>query len=177
METQPKPSVVDYDPESFRPYTSILREFEAVLEDDYAGTYGVELPRKTAADLQWTHLLARLASYCVSDRAAAIAESLPLLQHKASVERRLREIEEAVRLQTEDDPMPLRGLVSVHRAVSLARRGAVLDGESLLGISKFSRACSALSRYFSSRVHLAPLLAQVAATVEATPQISQTLER
>jgi len=166
----------EYEASSFRPYAPILREILAVLAGDYPGQQGMALPRKTLDDLGWPQLLERLAYYCTGEEAREAALKLPVLQHRASVKRRLVEVEEAVRLLTEDVAPPLQGLTSIGAFLDHVARDGVLDAEHLRAVARAARVAEESRRYFASRVHLAPLLGQVGDDLQVAPEVVATVE-
>ncbi len=165
----------DYDPASFRGYASILHETFAVLGDNRAAS-SVDIPHKTREDLQWSALKARLADFCAGEEARKAAEALPILQHRESLERRHREVEEAVRLSTLDVSPPLKGLLPIGPYLEHAARGGSLEAEHLLAVAQVARAAGAVQKYFRTRTHLAPLLAQPADDLQLTPELVQAME-
>ena len=167
----------EYDPESFRSYVSIMRETLAVLDEDYDGPHGVDLPPKSLDDLQWRGLLERLSRHCASDQGQAIATQLPPLQHRESVERRLCEVEEVQRLISTDQAPPVRGLSPIGRFLHHVERGGVLDGEYLLEVASCARVAGEAKTYFRSRAHVAPLLAQVGDDLISTPELVNMIEK
>ena len=164
----------DYDPEAFRGYAPILRETFAVLEGEPTTT--VDIPAKTQEDLQWQGLKDALAKYCVGEEALKTAELLPALQHRESLDRRHCEVEEAVRLITMDVSPPLTGLSSISRALEHAARGGVLDPDQLLDVALTAKVAGRVKNYFSSRKHLAPLLAQPGEDLQPTPEMVKAIE-
>lgn len=164
----------DYNAEQFRAYAAIMAETFAVLDSD--NTSAVDIPAKTADDLQWHDLRQALARHCLGEEARITAERLPALMHRESVARRLREVEEATRLITNDVSPPLQGLQSIARYLNHATRGGVLDGEQLLAVARTARVVSSIHAYFASRAHLAPLLAQVGDDLQTTPGLIKALE-
>jgi DNA mismatch repair protein MutS2 len=166
----------DYDTTQFRGYAPILRETFAVLAED-APHSDLDIPRKTLDDLQWGALLEALSGYCVSEEARLVALRLPFLQHRESIQRRLREVEEAVSLITTDLAPPLSGLVSTGAALEHARRGGLLEAEQLLAVARVARIAEETHHYAQSRARVAPLLAQLASDLQPTPELVRTLQR
>lgn len=166
-----------YDPGMFRPYAPIMREIFAVLSEDYEGPYGVHLPSKTLSDLRWGEVRRRLAEDCVGEEARMAAAKLPVLQHRESVERRLREVEEAKRLVSSELSPPLSGLTSIGAALDHVVRGGVLDGQALLAVARSAQVAEDLQAYFETRALLAPLLAHVAADLGQVPRVAAVIQR
>lgn len=165
----------NYTAEDFRGYAPILRETLAVL-DAKAPPMAIDLPRKTQDDLQWHDLKDALARHCVGPEASTTAERLPPLLHRESIERRLCEVEEAVRLLVTDLAPPLQGLDAVGRYLDHANRGGMLEGPHLLAVARVARVAANVRSFFASRRHLAPLLAQPAEDLETAPGLVQALE-
>lgn len=166
----------DYDPAGFRGYAPVLRETFAVLAHEQP-PMDLDIPKKTLEDLQWDLLLENLSRWCISEEARLTALRLPFLHHRESVDRRLREVEEAVRLISADTAPPLSGLTSTGAALEHARRGGTLDAEALINVSRVAHTAQETQQYFQSRQHLAPLLAQPGLDLQAVPEVVNTIRR
>lgn len=166
----------NYSPDQFRPYAPILREIFAVLSPEYRGQTAMALPHKSAEDLEWPRLLERLAHHCTSDEAREAALRLPVLTHRESIQRRLVETEEAVRLLSEEEAPPLRGLTSIRPFLQHAAREGTLDAEHLIAVARAARTADEVRSYFASRAPLAPLLAHLAEDLQTAPEVVGAIE-
>ncbi len=167
----------DYVADDFRSYAPILRETLAVLVGDHRPGEATAVPRKTAEDLEWAVVLAALADLCHSDLSKTVATRLPLLRHRESLERRQREVEEAVRLLGADQTPSVAGLRPIGAALDHARRGGSLDPEELRAVAQCADIATTLRSIIASQPAKAPLLHQVADDLLPLPDISRSIGR
>jgi DNA mismatch repair protein MutS2 len=167
----------DYAADDFRGYAPILRETLAVLADDYRAAPTTSVPKKTADDLEWGVVLCALASSCHSELSQSVAGRLPLLRHRESLERRLREVEEAVRLLVGEDTPSVAGLRPIGAALDHARRGGALDPEELRAVAQCANIATQLRTCVQGQAERAPLLDQIADDLLPLPDISKSIGR
>ena len=164
----------DYVPGDFRTYAPILRETLAVLADGYVAATAV--PSKTSDDLEWGVVLHALAGACQSELGQLVARRLPLLQHRESLERRLREVEEATRLLTAPETPSVSGMQPIGLPLDHARRGGSLEPSELRAVAQNAQIATSLRRCVAQNAPLAPLLQQIADDLLPLPDISRAID-
>lgn len=133
--------------------------FRAVLASGLSGDGLSGLPEKSLGDLGWSHITAALSRRCIGPDAEALAAELGVLPTRGVAERRRAEVMELTALLQTDDPLPLRGIRGVRRALLRVRKDDVLDGEAFGELADTLRATKNTREYLVRRTEKAPLVA------------------
>jgi DNA mismatch repair protein MutS2 len=137
----------------------------------------VDVPQKTRDDLEWSYVLDALATGCQSKRGRLVAARLPTLRHRESLERRHREVEEAVSLLSGEDVPSVSGLQGLGENLDRARRGGVLEPEGLLAVAVCATVATDLRRCIAGQRERAPLLHQLADDLLGLTDVIRAVQR
>ncbi len=133
------------------------------------------LSPKTRQHLEWDRVLARLADHCRGPVAADLAEGLEPCTG-AALSDRLDRVSEARALLDAKHSLPLSSAPNLDRALAMAARGAVLEGEELALIGNLVEASARTRRYLEGLEEQAPALWSVAAGLAALPDLGRALQ-
>ena len=96
----------------------------------------------------------------------------------ADIRRELACSDEMAQAVRWDDPVPMRGVMDIRAAVSVARRvGARLDASALLDIAQTAESAARLRKYFEARREKFPRLWDIASALEGCPEVVERINR
>jgi DNA mismatch repair protein MutS2 len=136
------------------------------------------ISQKTLERLEWPEILRRLAEHTRSPQArarvaAAGPDGIPgtglFEADAAGVRERLAETSQALAVLELGDGPPLGGVAELSSALARARKGGVLDADSLQEVGATLAALEETGRFLGSQGSLAPALADLADTIAAQP--------
>lgn len=114
------------------------------------------LAEKTNHDLEWERLAAAVVSRCRGPRGKRI--ELPLASTREGTALGLEETEEAMRLLSDGEPLPVEGIRDVREHLARVDRMGALDGPALRDVMLTLGAARVLRRFLSARKLVAPAL-------------------
>ncbi|MFN3197799.1 MAG: endonuclease MutS2 [Bradymonadia bacterium] len=135
----------------------------------------VQLPEKTAHDLQWPRVLGHLSERCRGPVAQQMALALTPTGDVAEVDRRQRLTTEARALIDRGMLPPLSHLADVRRPVGIAARGGVLDPEDLYAVGGLLETAWRCRGFFSRQEGEAPALEAIAYQLADLPDLARQL--
>ncbi len=134
------------------------------------------LDPQALAEVGFEELTRALAARARTPMGKARCLSLPQLHDRAEVELHLSRVEEArARLRSADAP-PLGEFGDVGAQLQRAEKQGLLDGQALLEVATYARACSRLRGWLEDRAPQAPLLAAEADELADLPSVIGRIE-
>ncbi|MBU0550624.1 endonuclease MutS2 [Myxococcota bacterium] len=134
----------------------------------------MEIPQKTRVHLEWDKILNQLAQHCRGPVAARQALSLDIPEADER-QARLACCSEARALLDRGHSPPLGLPADVQRAVALARRGGILEGEELQQIGVHLETAARVRRYLGDFIDEAPHLIAIAERLADLPHLARDL--
>lgn len=135
----------------------------------------VQLPKKTAQDLQWGRILFELRARCRGPVAQGWAEILAPTGDPVERDRRQTLTTEARALIDRGMTPPLSHLADVRGAVGIAARGGVLDPEDLYDVGAVLETAWRCRGFFSRQEGQVPALEAIAEALVDLPDLSRKL--
>lgn len=132
------------------------------------------MDERTLRVLEFSKVIERLASYTVTARGRELAQALRPSVTAHDVERRLAATTEAGVLKVEGE-VPLRGTSDIRDLISRARIGSALQPADLLALRDTLAAIRQVRQFISARVERAPLLGEVAASMQTHDALEAAL--
>jgi DNA mismatch repair protein MutS2 len=131
---------------------------------------------RTLQDLAYADILGALAARCRSDVGRERARARPFLDGPDSVQSALAKVEEARRLLSENEALPLDGVADVRGSVERAAKGALLDPGELHACARTLFAFLRTREVLLARAADVPLLANIAQSLPALEPLAARLE-
>jgi DNA mismatch repair protein MutS2 len=127
--------------------------------------------------LELQPVLAQIAGQTHGALARQMVEQLRPAPDFEELQRRQREVAEALKLLDLGFQPPLVGMEDMRADIALAGRGGMLDPQRLLAIREIARASRQLGRYLEERAQRAPHLAERARWMPNFPRIESDIAR
>lgn len=131
---------------------------------------------KTAADLEWSALLDRLAERCTSRLGAARARAIRPAETLDDARVRYERLREALDLASRGEMLPIDGVTDVVELVDRLERGADGTAAELHALRQLLRQAHTLRRFVGARRATHPALATALGTDPALDKLLATLE-
>lgn len=131
---------------------------------------------KTAADLEWSALLDRLAERCTSDLGAARARALTPADTAEDARARYDRLREALDLASRGEMLPIDGVTDVVDFVVRLERGADGIAAELHALRQMLRQAHTLRRFVGTHRETHPTLASALGTDPSLDKLLATLD-
>ncbi|MFO0557484.1 MAG: Smr/MutS family protein [Polyangiales bacterium] len=131
---------------------------------------------KTAADLEWSALLDRLAERCTSNLGAARARAITPAETLDDARLRYERLREALDLASRGDMLPIDGVTDVVEFVDRLERGADGTAAELHALRQLLRQAHTLRRFVGTHRETHPALATALGTDPALDKLLATLD-
>jgi DNA mismatch repair protein MutS2 len=131
---------------------------------------------KTAADLEWSALLDRLAERCTSNLGAARARAITPAETLDDARARYERLREALDLASRGDMLPIDGVTDVVEFVDRLERGADGTAAELHALRQLLRQAHTLRRFVGTHRETHPALATALGTDPSLDKLLATLD-
>jgi DNA mismatch repair protein MutS2 len=134
-----------------------------------------DLQARSLESLDWARVLESLAERCATTTGAALCLDLHFVDSPAKARRRLQEVGEMMALMSEGIAPSIGGIQEIRPHLEAARKGAILDGPSLLEVAHTLEGFQRLQDGLRDRAETAPSVWGLGQALHPLPDLAAWL--